>query len=500
MKKTLLIVVLLVAVTVSAMARSGSAAVKAMADDIESINEILAGHTRLVNSMKNTLEDLQTKHSEDIDKISKMLGDVLKQEKQVNTRISSLQKQMKELNKRAYYKGKKIPVLIPHINLVVRPEFATNITDFNSSADDKMSWTDQRVRLGAELHPFKVLDAVVTIQDTRRWGDSGTPDAHYNGLDLYNGYVRVHDFGVKGLEFKIGRMQLDFGAGRVIGTDVFALSGRAFDAALVRYAPMPAVDITLMASIIREKGMPSGKDRNLFGLYYTGSFLNKRLTADIYGFYLEDGNPALQLKIGTFGARMTGEPVKGLFLEAEASLQAGKKQIATKKHTHFAVAYYGSARYEFKGIAKPGLGLVFSSASGDANNTDTRDVAYMPLYSSKFKYWGKMDLFDWSGVVDGGFEAHAGYKDAFLAYLAFHAFFLSANGGVVNMAGKDVNFLANKGRTLGYEWDLLLRYKPWDFLHLDLAYGIFVPGSATKAVFNHSNLAHALYLGAFVNF
>lgn len=492
---------LLPALAFTAQARSGSAEIKSMADDIDSINEILAGHTRLVNSLKNAMKKLQKTHSGDIGKISKEIGKVLDRDKQVKARVSSLKKQVLELSKRAFHKGKKIPILIPHFGLAVRPYFATNILNFDSSTNDKQSWVDQRVRLGAEFHPFKLLDAVVTIQDTRRWGDSGGPDMHFNGLDTYNGYVRLHDFGVKGLDVKLGRMQLNFGSGRVIGNDVFALSGRAFDAAVVKYAPMPAVDITAMASIIRENGIPSGRDRNLYGLYYTGSFLKKRLTTDVYGFYLEDGNPALQLKIGTFGVRIKGEPIKHLFFEAEASLQTGKKQIGLKKHTQLATAYYGSVKYEFEGVAKPGIGLVFSSASGDANPTDTRDVAYMPLYTSKNKYWGEMDLFNWSGVVDGGFEAHAGYKDVFLAYTAFHAFFLAANGGIVNMAGKDVNFLANKGRTLGYEWDMRLRYRPWKFMYMELAYELFVPGSATKAAFNnHSNLAHALYAGAFIDF
>lgn len=503
-KKVLLLAIFLIANSVNARAKTGHSTLKSITDDIDSINNILAGHTRLVNSLRNTLKTLQKKQSknmEDIGKISKIIDKLLDQKKKDDTKVSKLQKKVQELSKRGWYKGKKIPILIPHAGLAVRPEFATNLWDLDSSKNDKQSWVDQRVRLGAEFHPFKVLDMVVTIQDTRRWGDSGGPDRHFNGTDLYNGYIVVHDFGVKGLGFKLGRMQLNFGSGRVIGNDVFSISGRAFDAALVRYAPIPAVDITAMASILRENGMPSGKDRNLFGLYYTGKFLNKRLITDAYGFYLEDGKPSLQLKLGTFGVRVVGEPIKNLLLEAEASLQTGKKVIANTKHTQFAAAYYGSIQYTFGGVAKPGLGLLFSSASGDANPYDNRDVSYMPMYPSKFKYWGKMDMFNWSGVVDGGFEAHVGYKDKFLAYTAFHAFFLAANGGIVNMAGKDVRFPANKGRTLGYEWDLLLRYNPWKFMHLDFAYGLFAPGSATKAAFNnHSNVAHALYFAAFLDF
>ncbi len=498
----LLITMFLASMSLGALAKNNASdKINEIMDDIDSLNDIIAGHTRLINELKKKLETVKDENKQDKKKILQKLNQVIDSEKAVKARMQNLQKQVQAIKKRAYYKGKKIPVLIPHFNLAVRPEFATNLTDMNSSVNDKMSWVDQRVRLGVEFHPFKVLDAVVTLQDTRRWGDSGTPDGHFNGLDAYNGYIRIHDFGAKGLEFKLGRMQLDFGSGRVIGTDIFALSGRAFDAAIIRYAPNDAVDLTAMASTLRETGMPSGKDRDLYGLYYTGSFLKKRLIADAYGFYLEDGKPEKQLKIGTFGVRLVGEPVKRLFLEAEASIQAGKKEIKNRKHTQFATAYYASVKYDFGGIANPGLGVMFSSASGDANPYDTRDVGYMPLYSSKFAYWGKMDLFDWSGVVDGGFEAHVGYKKYFLAYTGFHAFFMSADGGIINFAGQDRLFPAGKGRTLGYEWDVMLRYRPWDFLYTEFAYGLFAPGAATKAAFKgHSSVAHALYVGLFMNF
>ncbi len=462
-------------------------------NDIQVITNILQTHKKAIDQLKDKIAELKKAQKKDIDTIKK---DITENKKLLDKLLKQQQKLDKNIHffmKRVFYKNKEIPVIIPHFGLTTRPEFFTNLTDLNSSSNDKISRVAQRIRIGFEFHPFKVLDAVFTGQYVGMWGIDGPNVVKNNGFGLYNGYIRLHDFGVQGMTIKVGRMQLNFGSGRVIGTDVYDLKGRAFDAAVFRYNPNKYADLSIFASVLRYLGEPTGRDSDLFGVYYTGRFWHDQLITDVYSILLMDGNPTLKRKLGTFGVRGVIWPVKGLRIEGEASIQYGKNQTFKWTHTQFATAYFASIGYTFSNIYKPYLKINFSSASGDANPTDSTDVRYIPLFPSKYAYWGWLNLFNWSGVVDSSFKTGFNYKQLVGASTAFHAFFLSSEGGFLPFGDKLVFFPPYQGKTIGYEWELMVNYQPWNFLNLQTAYGLFIPAKVTKKALKGSDIAHGFF-------
>ena len=479
-------------------------------DVIDDIKSQLDTVGVIVDSNKNRLDKLEKRVEEVKSDLDKGLNDLAKAIEKSDKSVRSLQlsirdlrAKVKELDERAYYKGKRIPVLIPRFEATTRPEFFTNRTDLNGSTNDKVLRAAQRVRLGAEFHPFDILDAYITLQYVGAWGQDGTELHGSNQFSLYNGYILLHDFGIDGLRIKLGRVQLSLGSGRVIGSDIYSLAGRAFDAGVLEYEHGKTVNLTVLASVVRYLGEPAGKDRNLYGIYYSGQFWRDRIVADAYALYLEDGNPSTKCKIGTFGARFAIDPVEGLSIEAEASIQYGKNYPKSKpSHTQFATAYFAKVQYTYKNAYHPFVNVFFSSASGDANPYDDSDVRYIPLFPSKYPYWGKLDLFDWSGIVDGGIEVGGGFKDKFDASTEFHYYYLASKGGFIPFGPQDrlIQFPAYQGRTVGYEWDIVLKWMPREFLTLEGMYGLFVPGQVTKKAIGHGDLAHGFFARLSVGF
>ncbi len=92
----------------------------------------------------------------------------------------------------------------------------------------------QRLQVGLELKNEQGLRAIVVVQDARRWGESGTPGADDESLDLHRGYVVLDVPTVPGLTLFGGRQGLDYGRGHVLADSPWANAGRAYDGVRAR--------------------------------------------------------------------------------------------------------------------------------------------------------------------------------------------------------------------------------------------------------------------------
>ncbi len=503
---------------------SGTEAVVAtLMDDVDSLNTVAAGHTKEIGNLKQKVDDIEKKLGEGV---SQAIGPVQKDVAELKTDVEAVKQDVVTL-KSLLDKNNQLFWLTPTLEVRVRPEFQTNRTDMNVDNDDRNFVGNQRIRFGVEMEPRKGLKGKIVIQDSRQWGmeNSVTSDAATH-LDLHEGYILMSDLFTPGLSFQVGRMEMNYGAERQISRSNWHNVGRSFDGARLAYELPDAFKLDLFAMAVRHPGSVVGHDSGFYGIYGTANSW-QYLKADWYLLYLDDSSGSLKVngasvdaksRIGTVGARLVSNPVDGLTLEAEASVQFGKvdvvDQAGAKEITasHLATAYFAQALYEFQVETAPTLGAFFQASSGDANPYDDRDVMYRPNFPAKHGVFGMQELFTWQGVMDVGPTLRISPIKDLLIRADFHYLFLTSDGGRIQAFDQVATFTSGHGKFpfVGQEYGILARWKAMDYFTLEGGYSLFKPGSeaqnatvptvdaqgnaATRAI--GSDLSHYVYLQA----
>ncbi len=458
-----------------------SAVIETLLEDQDALNTLTTAHTRQIKDLEERVADLERRLEQmkgPVEEVAKVREELAA----IRAEIEALKEE--EAGLRARHRTEDGTAdqawFQPRLELRIRPEYQNNKTDMRGGADDDDVYYLQRLRLGAVLKPTKDIRAVAVIQDSRMWGEEASTTSNEKNLDLHEGYVEVRDILVEGLGFQAGRMELKYGAERQVGPLGWSNVGRAFDGARLFYHRPRLIQVDAFATIVKDQGRKGGANTDFFGLYARSDYLSF-LDIEAYGFFLYNDMPGAVEKVATMGARVVARPVEGLTLEGEAALQLGRSrqagQMRPGTNEHIATAYFAEALYRIDVPASPTLGVFFYSASGDADPTDGRNVAYKVLFPTGHAMLGYMDLFQWTGNLDLGPTIRLAPLDNLSLRLDYHLFFLSSNGGVLaNTLGGTAEFPANEGRFLGHEMDLVVRFKAVEPLTLEAGYSFFKPG------------------------
>lgn len=461
---------------------SGDAAVlETLLEDQDSLNMVSAGHTKQIGEMKERINDLE----ERLKKAEAETAAAKADAETAKSGMETLDQEVSEVQERFVDGERALPKFIPHLEFRVRPEYTTNRKDLNSSAGDEDFYYTQRVRLGATLEPQAGIRGTIVIQDSRTWGEIPGAMLPVDHLGLYEGYILLTDLWTPGFEVQAGRFAMGFGAERQVGKFDWGNRGRSFDGVRIAYHKPRVIQIDAFAAVIKDARTEAGPNEDFYGLHLATDVLDF-MDFELYGLYLHNDTAGASAKIGTIGARIEARPVAGLLLEAEAAVQFGKvdADLATgiASIDHLATAYAVFASYAIPVTTAPTVGLVFHSASGDANPGDDRSVAYRPLFPTGHKFYGSMDLFQWQGVWEIGPLFSLNPVEAVTIKAVYHALFLSSNGGTLSNAfGGVATFPAESGRFLGHELDLLVRWAAMKWLTLETGYSLFSPGKVAKA-------------------
>jgi len=485
MKRLLvLFVVLLAAEPVSAQKRRPSAdtaVIETLLEDQDNLNTLASQHTRQIQALEERLDELEKRLERmkgPVEEVAKLREEI----EAVRTELAAIETSNRDLARRAKAEDGTTdqPWFQPRFELRIRPEYQNNRSDFDAGhADDDLYYL-QRLRFGAILKPLDTVRAVVTLQDSRMWGEEKSTVSNEQNLDLHEGYAEVTDILTPGLGFQAGRMELKYGAERQVGPLGWSNVGRAFDGVRLFYHRPRLIQVDAFATIVRDQGRKGGANTDFFGLYARSDYWSF-LDVELYGFFLYNDLRSATEKIGTVGARAVARPVEGLTLEAEAAVQFGKSRLAGQArpgaNDHLATAYFAQALYRVPVRTSPVLGVFFYSASGDANPADSRNVAYRVLFPTSHPMLGFMDLFQWTGVLDAGPTVRVAPFEDLLLGLDYHLFFLTTNGGVLeNTLGGTAVFAPDRGRFLGQELDLLVRWQALKVLAFEFGYSFFKPG------------------------
>jgi len=287
----------------------------------------------------------------------------------------------------------------------VRGEWRENNFDFDGSTraltDD--AWLLNRLRVGVEWRPASWLRVMVEGQDSEEWF-SDRPDVPGklgaegdDVMDLRQAYIALGES--KGFSVQIGRMELNYGDGRLISRSPWKNLSQSFDGVLLRYAGNDWSLDGFVSSVVQFRdgrfNQSQWLDRGgnvLSGLYFSSKALGFQ-TTEAYALELHDRGT----DVVTLGARLKGEPTKldGWDYELEFAGQTGG--VGGKDLS--AYAGHAGVSYGWEDMAwQPRFGIEYSYASGDSNASDNKVGTFQNLFPTNHRFYGYMDVFAWRNL------------------------------------------------------------------------------------------------------
>lgn len=277
---------------------------------------------------------------------------------------------------------------------------------------EQFALSQVRLRFDADL--TENVSAVVRLINERVWGASDEYDVYSDNdqimLDL--GYVELKEFLYQPLTLTIGRQELKYGNGLIVGdpdTNSFVSSTdlsvsnfadlslrKSFDAvkAVLDFSPWT---LDLVYAKVFEEDTNGDDDVTLVGgqLSYKWNSYNGVTeayfwTADnnrngaTYGLVNEEQPEENQATTYVVGGRVQLNPVERLLLSLEGAYQFGDVYVDTFGYQHLS-AWAGQlvAEYSLDMRYTPKIGLMFSYLSGDDDKTDKKHNGWDPLFEDQ---------------------------------------------------------------------------------------------------------------------
>jgi hypothetical protein len=361
-------------------------------------------------------------------------------------------------------------------------------------SDNDDNYFLSQFRLNLKFRPSEYLEGHVTLQDARVFGshqydiedrDRQGRQSLQDEFDVYEAYLtlKVPNTSWKAL---VGRQEMDFGDGRLIGSNRWRNVGKPYDALRLIYskddfqldlfaANVPTVDSNAWNH--------TDEDDDLLGAYATFKNLSCG-SVDLY--LLHRDSEELNRDIYTAGTLLKGEegPLDWRF---EGAYQWGSSEdlvapsLVGESLDHKAWAISSEIGWSHKDHAlKPRWALAYDFATGDADPNDGEDNTFDNLFPRTHSIHGFMDFVSWKNLHDPHVKFSWQQSKKLKIGTEWHFFFLDEedtdawynNSQTVfrNSGGRDVSSFA------GHELDIRATYKATENLEIDLGYGHYFAG------------------------
>jgi len=396
---------------------------------------------------------------------------------------------------------------------VSRDNFGLNTNTAGNKHFDKESMFMSQIRLRIDADLTDNVATTVRLINERDWEQESVASTD---IDLDLAYVTLKEFLYSPLSLTVGRQEIKFGNGLIIGNAknyagagaVFAgvptdLSLRkAFDAirATLNYDPLV---VDLVYSKIRERfnrgttAAPQNDDQNLYGINASYD-IRKDTKVEAYLFNKTDHNDAAVAAtnkpdmVNTIGALVSTTAVPNLKASLEGAYQFGHRRVASGQTDYKAWALQGMATYDIKAIKQldkyaPQVGVSYTYLSGN-KVTDESD----------YQLWDAM-FYDQAQVLNSIPYAIIPFSNLQVLNLKANAkpmedVTLLANYGYYRLAQKASTLTApfsdsdgtayytatplRGKKELGSALDLTAIYDYTEDVQFGLTSGIFFPGAA----------------------
>ncbi|MDO8489652.1 MAG: alginate export family protein [Candidatus Omnitrophota bacterium] len=244
-----------------------------------------------------------------------------------------------------------------------------------------------RVRIDADLTD-NVMTTVRLINE-RIWNgqnDTGVANTNNGNIDLDLAYVTLKEFLYSPLTLTVGRQEIKFGNGLLIGNaKIMGTSSiptdlseqKAFDAirATLNYDPLV---VDLVYAQIKQANTVDRNTISLTGVNATYA-INKKTDVSAYYWLKRNNNNAVGLatrpdQLSTIGALISASPIEDLVASLEAAYQFGRNAESALQKNHNAWAIQAMADYTFAKVkTTPKIGASFTHLSGGKVNPGNKD-------------------------------------------------------------------------------------------------------------------------------
>ncbi len=273
---------------------------------------------------------------------------------------------------------------------VARSHFNLTNSDIGDKSVLKQTFLMSQVRLRVDADLTDNVMATVRLINERIWnGQNDTSSAGNSNIDLDLAYVTLKEFLYSPLSLTIGRQEISFGNGLIIGnakvpgtstsipTDL--TERKAFDAirATLNYDPLV---VDLVYAQVKQNNTVDRNTTSLAGINATYALTKK---TNISGYYWLKKNNNLTStatsradKVNTIGALISSTPIENLTASLEGAYQFGRNTATALQKKHDAWALQAMADYTFakvKTTPKIGASYTYLSGSGDNNNGYNRN-------------------------------------------------------------------------------------------------------------------------------
>ncbi|PLX21989.1 hypothetical protein C0584_00985 [Candidatus Parcubacteria bacterium] len=358
------------------------------------------------------------------------------------------------------------------------------------------SYLLSRVRLGIT---YKVDDSLllrISGQDSRAFGYELTSDDWYNKefnqknnpqedyFELSETYIKKN---FSDIELKIGRQKMAFGDNRIFGPGEWKNSGKwVWDAAKVTYkTDEHFISLFYGATMLHDENHFSLNHRHGYYGYGIYSHLNFG-TVNVEPMLFRKENDKensnyLKLQSNYAGARIYGT-ANALFFDTTVVKSFGTR--TNKDGTDVDIDGLGLiavAGYKFNNMFKAGVEYV--RASGDNPNTKDKNENFDGAFGASDKYYGRMNLFQFSNLIDYSAFADIKFSDAFRSKLEYHRFYADRPTN----KWLSYSFGDMKSDHYGDEIDLVSAYDHSKALSFQLGLSYFKSGSYIQEATNYSN-------------
>lgn len=362
-----------------------------------------------------------------------------------------------------------------------RFEFRDGYQKLSAEGSTPTSFISQRTRISFS-YETENLKFKITPQDVRIWGGdavvSSTGVANNTNIGLFEGYadVKLGSFGW----VTAGRQQLKYDNERIFAARNWNQTGLSYDA-LVFKLSLSEWNLHIggswntLTEVTTDNFYPISRIKSFNYLWLNRKFndnfnasllhvasgvtetdttnaLNFRQTTGIYSEYKKGdlniwGNIYYQ-----YGKNQKGTDVSAFLIDADASYKIGK--------------------------FTPGIGLSYLSGNSKTGTDQTTDNLFDVLYGARHKYFGFMDYFRSfsSHTKQGGLADYYFYLD----YKFSKSVSIRNIGHYFQLA--QTNPTTPTDKNLGYENDLVLKYKFNDWGALESGYMFFLPTESLKTI------------------
>ncbi len=204
-----------------------------------------------------------------------------------------------------FYEADGTQVRVPEGRLVLRPigpngtESAIRLGDGANST----AWVEQRTRLHIKADFTENVSAFIEVDEIHSWGDNfrsnyltGVDTRGAANVSLFQGYIDADQLFGQPLRLRIGRQELEFGSGWLVGADPSynPYTGLSFDAARLTYQQEPFTVDAWWSKLADRSPLEEDGDIDFYGIYATFAKSGGEqaeappLVVDLYWLYVRD--------------------------------------------------------------------------------------------------------------------------------------------------------------------------------------------------------------------